>query len=156
MKSLWKEFQIILSGELEAAQRLCQHLKTQESMIRRNQSKELVASMRQAGELAEILAHYESQRAQWMESNGTRLQQILNNKEPESGLRDRLQSVADSLKNVLTEVNNRTLNNAELLARMVERGRHILQEIAKAAGMENQVNSVGEEKPPSLFVDQRI
>ena len=76
MDSEWKEFQIILTGELEAAERLCAHLRSQEEMIRQNRSKDVVASMREATELAEILSHYEAQRARWMETHGEEIQHL--------------------------------------------------------------------------------
>ena len=156
MRFVWKELQIIMSGELESARRLCQHLKAQEKMIRNNQSTELVASMREAGELAEALHHYETQRARWMEEHADKMQEIAQDSAQQDGFKEQLRTIGSTLKTMLREVHDRTVLNAELLARMVKRGQEILQEIVKANGMTKEYGPKGSEKTPSLFLDQRI
>ena len=156
MKFVWKELQIILTGELEAAQRLCQHLKIQEEMIRRNQSKELVASMREAEELAQVLNHYESQRARWSEDHSEKMQEMAREREQRDGFREQFLTIGTTLKNVLREVHDRTMINAELIARMVRRGQEMLHEILKTKGLDQQYGARGKEEAPSLFLDQRI
>jgi hypothetical protein len=156
MKFVWKELQIILSGELEAAQRLCQHLKTQEAMIRRNQSKELVASMREAEELAQVLNHYESQRTRWTEEHSEKMQEMARERDQRDGFREQFLAIGAALKNVLREVHDRTMINAELLARMVKRGQEMLQEVLKVKGLNQQYGSRGKDEAPALFLDQRI
>lgn len=156
MKFVWKELQIIMSGELEAAQRLCQHLKHQESLIRQNKSKDLLASMRQANELTDTLNHYESQRVQWTGAHESKFQEIEEQKEQQDGFMDRLRNIGASLKKVLKEAQDRTLTNAELLGRVVERGHQVLQEIIKANGLTKGYGANCDEKTPSLFLDQRV
>ena len=154
MDSEWKEFRIILTGELEAAERLCDHLRTQEEMIRQNRSKDVVASMREATELAEILHHYETQRSRWMETHGEEIQHVQDDDSEDSG-DDRI-SIATKLKSTLKEVQDRTLINATLLGRMVERGQEMLQEIAAACSTMKSVSPNGEAQNPAIFLDQRI
>jgi hypothetical protein len=156
MKFVWKELQIILSGELEAAQRLCQHLKTQEEMIRRNRSKELVASMREAEELAQVLNHYEIQRARWSEAHSEQMQEIGRERDQRDDFREQFLAIGAALKNVLRDVHDRTIINAELVARMVKRGQELLQEILKAKGLNQQYGARDKDEAPSLFLDQRI
>lgn len=115
MESLGMELQIILSGELEAAERLNQHLKTQATLIRHNKSKEIVASMREATELAEILNHYESQRIRWMQSNGWNLEDIFEGKNSQKEGDGALRKMGMSLKQMLREVFEMTVSNAEAL-----------------------------------------
>ena len=156
MKSLGTELQIILSGELEAAERLNKHLKTQATLIRHNKSREIVASMREATELAEILSHYESQRIQWMEINGWNLQDVFEGKDPQDTANSGLRKIGASLKQRLKEVFDMTASNAELLGRMVERGRQMLQGIARVSGSQSSYGSDDKGDVPSLFLDQRV
>ena len=153
MDSKWKEFQIILTGELEAAERLCEHLRSQEEMIRQNRSKDVVASMREATELAEILSHYEAQRARWMETHGEEIQHLQDDRSKDS---DDRSGINQKLKGTLKEVQDRTLINATLLGRMVERGKEMLQEIAAACNAMKSVSPNGETQNPAIFLDQRI
>lgn len=149
-----KELQIILTGELEAAERLCEHLRSQEEMIRQNRSKEVVASMREATELAEILSHYETQRARWMETHGEEIQQRQDDASEDCN--DDRGGISIKLKGILKEVQDRTLINATLLGRMVDRGREMLQEIAAACNTMKSVSPNGEAQNPAIFLDQRI
>ncbi len=154
MDAEWKEFQIILTGELEAAERLCEHLRSQEEMIRKNRSKDVVASMREATELAEILHHYESQRARWMEIHGEEIQHLQDDRSGDNS--DDRGNITTKLKGILKEVQDRTLINATLLGRMVERGREMLQEIAAACNAMKSVSPSGKTQNPAIFLDQRI
>jgi hypothetical protein len=125
-------------------------------MIRHNQSKELVASMRDAGELAEALNHYEIQRIRWMSSHGEKMRQISQSTINRDGLAEQVRTIGDTLKNVLREVYDRTLMNAEMLGRSVKRGQEILKEVLKAKGLTQQYGIGSNDKAPSLFLDQRI
>jgi len=156
VKSMGTELQIILSGELEAAERLNKHLKTQATLIRHNKSKEIVASMREATELAEILNHYESQRIRWMEGNGWSLQDVFEGKDSQDTDNGGLRKIGASLKQRLKEVFDLTVSNAELLGRMVERGRQMLQGIARISGSQSSYGSEDKGDVPSLFLDQRV
>jgi hypothetical protein len=156
VKNLGTELQIILSGELEAADRLNKHLKTQATLIRHNKSREVVASMREATELAEILNHYESQRIKWMEANSWNLQDLFEGKDPQDETNSGLRKIGASLKQRLKEVFDLTVSNAELLGRMVERGRQMLQGIAHVSGSQSAYGSDDKSELPSLFLDQRV
>lgn len=156
MESLGMELQIILSGELEAAERLNQHLKTQATLIRHNKSQEIVASMREATELAEILNHYESQRIRWMQSNGWNLEDIFEGKNSQKEGNGALRKMGMSLKQMLREVFEMTVSNAELLGRMVNRGHQLLQGIAGVSLSPPSYGSGNKGDTPSLFLDQRV
>jgi hypothetical protein len=149
-----KEIRIIMTGELEAAERLCEHLRAQEVMIRENRSKDVVASMREATELAEILHHYEAQRARWTETHSEDMPQQQDSDSKDTS--DDRANIATKLKSALKEVQDRTLINATLLGRMVDRGREMLQEIAAACSTMKSVNPNGEAQTPAIFLDQRI
>ena len=123
-------------------------------MIRQNKSKELLASMREANQLAETLNHYEIQRNQWMQTHGSRLQEKTKIGTQADGFMDGLRKIKASMRQVIQEVQERTLNNADLLARMVKRGQDLLQEVMKASGSK-QTYGAGDTSP-SLFVDQRV
>ena len=112
--------------------------------------------MRQANELTDTLNHYESQRVQWTGAHESKFQEIEEQKEQQDGFMDRLRNIGASLKKVLKEAQDRTLTNAELLGRVVERGHQVLQEIIKANGLTKGYGANCDEKTPSLFLDQRV
>jgi len=125
-------------------------------MIRHNQSKELVASMREAEELANVLNHYETQRVRWTEEHSETMQEFARQRSQRDGFREQFLTLGPTLKNVLREIQDRTLTNAELLGRMVKRGQEMLHEIIRAKGLNQQYGAKTDDRAPSLFLDQRI
>jgi len=125
-------------------------------MIRRSQSKELVASMREAEELANALTHYEAQRVRWTEEHSEKTQEFARDRSQRDGFREQFLALGSTLKNVVREIQDRTLTNAELLGRMVKRGQDLLQEIIRAKGRSQQFGAKSDDPAPSLFLDQRV